>query len=131
MTEHSVPGYESYFKNRLHKEGDGVICYVKNSFPVIRIEKQDSDKYDFVYIELETSKRNKLTTGTVYRPPKQQAPRDAALYEEIHTKTQEKQSVNFGDFYCRKINWNTMNGDQKYNRLLEMLGDTFMTQIIT
>ncbi len=46
----------------------------------MKIKKQDSDKYDSVYVELQTSKRNKLTTGTVYRPPKQQAADDAALY---------------------------------------------------
>ncbi len=40
--------------------------------------------YDSVYIELQTSKRNKLKIGTVYIPPKQQAANEAALYEEIH-----------------------------------------------
>ncbi len=82
-------------------------------------------------MELETSKRNKLTIGTVYRPPKQLAADDAALYEEIHAMTQNKQSVIIGNFNCLKINWNTMNGDQVGNRLLEMLENTFITQIIT
>ncbi len=49
--------------------------------------------YDSVCLELQTSKRNKLTIGTVYRPPKQQAADDAALYEEIQDMTQNKQSV--------------------------------------
>ncbi len=80
-----------------------------------------------MYIELETSKRNKLTIGTVYRPPEQQATDDEALYEEIQTITQYKQSVIIGDFNCPKINWSTMTGDQEENRLLEMLEDIFMT----
>ncbi len=46
-----------------------------------------------VYIELETSKRNKLTIGTLYRPPKQQAADVAAVYEEIQAMTQNKQSI--------------------------------------
>ncbi len=66
----------------------------------MKIKKQDSDKYDSDYVELQTSKRNKLTTGTVYRPPKQQAADDAALYEEIQALTQNKQSVIIGDFNC-------------------------------
>ncbi len=53
-----------------------------------------------VYIELQTSKRKKLTIGTVYRPPKQQAADDAALYEEIQAMTQNTQSVIIGDFNC-------------------------------
>ncbi len=44
--------------------------------------KQDLDQYDSVYIQLESNKRNKLIIGTVYRPPKQQAANDAALYDE-------------------------------------------------
>ncbi len=94
-------------------------------------KKNDSDKYDSVYIETETSKRNKLTIGSVYRPPKQQAADDAALYEEFQAMTQNKQSVIIGDFNCTKIYWSTMHGDQEGNRLLEMLEDTFMTQITT
>ncbi len=104
MTEFSVPGYESFFKNRLNKKGGGVICYFKNTLPAMKIERQDSDKYDSVNIELETSKLNKLTIGTVYRPLKQQAADDAALYEKILALTQNKQSVIIGDFSCPKIN---------------------------
>ncbi len=61
-------------------------------------------RQEHVYIELETSKGNKLTIGTVYRPLKQQANDDAALYEEIHAMPQNKQSVIIGDFICPKIN---------------------------
>ncbi len=79
------------------------------------MKKKKKDKYDSVYIELEISKRNKLTIGTVYRPPKQKAVDDAALYEEILDITQNKQLVIIGDFNCLKINWRTINGDQKGN----------------
>ncbi len=69
---------------------------------------------------METSRHNKLTIGTVYRPPKQKATDNAALYEEIQTITQNKQSVIIGDFNCPNIDWATMNGHQEANRLLEM-----------
>ncbi len=111
MSEFSVPGYEGFYKNRLHKKGGGVICYVKNKYPAVKITKEESEKYDTINVELETSKHNKLTIGTVYRPPKQQAADDAALYEEIHTITQNRQSVIIGDFNCSNIDWNTMHGD--------------------
>ncbi len=67
----------------------------------------------------------------MYRPPKQQAADDAALYEEIQAMTQNKQSVIIGNFKCPKINWSTMTGDQEGNRLLDNLEDTFMTQNIS
>ncbi len=39
MTEYSVPGYESFFKNRLNKKGGGFICYVKNTLPAMKNKK--------------------------------------------------------------------------------------------
>ncbi len=103
MTEFSITGYLSFYKNRLHKKGD-VICYVKSKYPTVKITNEDFEKYDTVYVELETSKINKITTGTIYRPQKQQAADDATLYEEIHTITQNrKQSVIIGDFNCSNI----------------------------
>ncbi len=86
--------------------------------------------FNWICIELETSKRNKLTISTLCRPPKHQAVDDAALYEEIPTTIQNEQSVIIGNFKCPKINWSTMVGDQERNRVLEMLQHTFMIQII-
>ncbi len=122
MTEFTLPGYESFLKNRLHKKG-GVICYVKSDYPAVVISKQDSEKYDRVYIEVATGKHNKLTIGTVC--PKLQAADDTALYAEIQAMTQNKQSVINGDFNCPNIDWTTLSGDQEGNRLLEMLEDAF------
>ncbi len=39
MTEYSVPGYDTFFKNRLNKKGGGVTCYVKNTLPAMKIKK--------------------------------------------------------------------------------------------
>ncbi len=54
---------------------------------------------------------HKLTIGTVYRPPKQQAADDTALYAEIPAMTQNKETVIIGDFNCPNIDWTTLNGD--------------------
>ncbi len=83
------------------------------------VSKQDTEKYDTVYIYLATSRHNKLTIGTVDRPPKQQAADDTALYAEIQAMTQNKQSVINGNFNCPNIDWTTLSGDQGGNRLLE------------
>ncbi len=88
-------------------------CYVKSDYSAVVLSKQDSENYDTVYIEVATSKHNKLTIATVYRPPKQQAADDSALYAEIQTMTQNKQSVIIGDFNCPNIAWTTLSGDQE------------------
>ncbi len=61
------------------------------------ISEQNSEKYDTVCIEVATSKHNKLTIGTVYRPPKQQAA------DDTQAMTQNKQSVIIEDFNCPNI----------------------------
>ncbi len=48
MTEFSVPRYVIFYKNRLHKKGGGVICYVKNKYPAVNIPKEESERYDTV-----------------------------------------------------------------------------------
>ncbi len=53
----------------------------------MKISKQDSEKYDSFSIEVATDRHNKITIGTVYKPPKQQATDDAALHEEIQAIT--------------------------------------------
>ncbi len=41
MTEYSVPGYESFFKNRVNMKGGGDIYYVKNTLPALKKKKKN------------------------------------------------------------------------------------------
>ncbi len=79
MTEFAIEGYESYNKNRQHMKGVGVICYVRNTFSAIKIEKQDAQNYDTVYVEITTTGNKKLLVAIIYRPPKQMRTDDTAL----------------------------------------------------
>ncbi len=99
MSEFLITGYDSFHKNRMHKKGWGVICYIKSSLSAVKLEKLDAEKYDSVYVDT-TERNRKLTIGTVYRPPKLQAADDTALYEEINTITRNKEAVIIGDFNC-------------------------------
>ncbi len=103
-SELSFPGYESFHKYRKHKKRGGVICYVKSTLPAINIGKQDAENYDSVYVEI-TANNKKLTLATVYRPPKQQAADDIALYEELHSLTQSKEAIIIKDLNCPNIDW--------------------------
>ncbi len=130
MAEFAIAGYESYQKNRMHKKGGGVICYVKSTLSTVKIEKEDAQNHDSIYVEL-TNGNKKVTIATVYRSPKQQPADDAALYEEIQTTIQNKKAVVIGDFNCPNINWNLMHDDQEGNRLVEMVEDSFLSQLVT
>ena len=130
MSEFSYTGYDLFWKNRLSKKGGGVICYVKNSLNAIKIDKEDSESYDSIYVEITKNNNSKVIIGTVYRPPKQQAADDVVLYREINSLSLNKQAIIIGDFNCPNIDWGSMHGDQEGNKLIEMIEDTFLTQIV-
>ncbi len=130
MSAFSITGYESFYKNRAHKKGGKVICYVKNTLTVVKLEKLEPEKYDSVYVDITTERNKKLTTGTVYRPAKLQTADDTALYEEINSTIQNKEAIIIGDFNCPNVDWNLMHGDPEGNRLVEMVEDAFLTQIV-
>ncbi len=123
MTEFAIAGYESYKRNRQHRKGGAVICYVENTLSTIKIEKQETQNYDTVYVELTTTGNKKLMVEIVYRPPKQLRTDDTALYEEIQSTIRNKNAVIVGAFNCPNINWNSMHGDQEGSRLIEMVED--------
>ncbi len=130
MAAFSIEGYESFHKNREHKKGGGVICYVKSTLSALKTDKQDARNYDSVYVERNT-KSNKITIATIYRHPKSQTTDDIALYKEIKSIIQKKQTVIIGDFNCPSIDWASMNGDREGNRLIKMAEDAFLTQTVT
>ncbi len=83
-----------------------------------------------VYVDITTERNRKLTFGTVYRPPKLQAADDTALYEEINSITQNMYAIIVGDFNCPNVDWNLMHGAQEGSRLVEMVEDSFLKQIV-
>ncbi len=97
VSELSLPGYEIFQQNRTNKKGGGVICYVKSTLASIKIDKQDAENYDSVFVEI-THNNKKLVLATVYRPPKLQAADDTALYNEIQSLIQGKNTMVIGDF---------------------------------
>ncbi len=129
-SELSFPGYESFRKNRKHKKGGAVICYVKSTLPAVKIDKQDTESYDSVYVEI-TANNKKLILATVYGPPKQQAADDIALYQELHSLTQSKEAIITGDFICPNIEWRQLTGDHEGNGFIEMVENSFLTHVVT
>ncbi len=102
----------------------------QNTLSAIKIEKQDAQNYDTVYVELTTMGNKKLMVASVYRPPKQLRTDDTALNEEIQSTIRNKNAVIVGDFTCPNTNWNSMHGDQEGSRLIEMVEDSFLSQIV-
>ncbi len=86
-----------------------VICYVKSTLAAIEIDKQDTENYCSVYVEI-THNNKKLILAIVYRPPKLQAADDSALYNEIQSLIQGKNAIVIGDFNCANVAWRLLIG---------------------
>ncbi len=95
----------------------------------IKIDKQDAENYDSIFIEI-THNNKKLIFATVYRPPKLQAADDTALYNEIQSLIQGKNAIVIGDFNCANVDWGLLIGDQEGSRLINMVEDSFLMQVV-
>ncbi len=131
ISELTIPGYESFHKNRTHNKGGGVICYVKYTLSALKIDKQEAEAYDSILVEVATKNNKKFSFATVYRPLKTKAADDIVLYQEIHTAAQNNNVIIVGDFDCPNVDWSLMAGDQKGSRIIDMAEDSFLTQVIT
>ncbi len=89
--------------------GGGVICYVKITLAAMKMEKQNAEEYNTVYVEI-THDSNKMILATVYRPPKLQAADDTAVYNEIQFQIQGKNAIVIGDFKCANVDWGLLIG---------------------
>ncbi len=104
--------------------------YIRSTLASIKTDKQDAENYDSVYVEI-SHNNNKLILATVYRPPKLQAVDDTALYNEIQCHIQGKNAIVIGNFNCANVDWHLLIGDQEGSRLINMIEDSFLTQVVT
>ncbi len=93
-------------------------------------KKKDTEKCDSIYVEI-TQNNKKLILAAVYRPPKLQAADDTALYNEIHFPIQGKNAIAISDFHCENADWGVLLGDQNGSKLIYMVEDSFLTQVVT
>ncbi len=130
VSELSLLGYETFKKNRTNQKGIGVICYVKSTLAPIKVAKQDAENYDSVCVEI-TQNNKKLILATVYRPPKLQAADNTALHNKIQSLIQGKNAIVIGVFNCVNIDWRLLIWDQEGSRLINVVLNSFLTQVVT
>ncbi len=63
-------------------------------------------------------------------PHKLQAADDTALYNEIQSLIQSKTAIVIGDFNCANVDWHLLLGDQEGSRLINMVEDLFLAQVV-
>ncbi len=121
--ELSLQGTKSFRKiGRIKREdsGGGIICNVKSTLAVIKVDKQDAENYESVYVEITHNNKN-LALATVYRPPKLHSADDIALSIEIQSLIQGKNTIVIGNFNCANVDWRLLIRDQEGSWLIVMV----------
>lgn len=128
VDEYKLEGYNLLNKNREHKKGGGILLYVNNNINIVRVDEDKNESYDLLVIEIYLNKNERLTFGTVYRPPNQTEQNDIQMLEDINATIKNQGTILVGDFNYPGINWNQHTSDTEGEKLLNFIDDKFYSQ---
>lgn len=92
LAEISLNGYNVLASRRLHKNGGGVLLYIKHGMKVGKLGKTDVDRNNSLYVEVTEKIRNNIL-GLVNRPPEQYEENYIRLCNEIKSVIKDITSV--------------------------------------
>ena len=122
--EFELPGYKMFKKDRLDKEGGGVLLYVREYLnPVDCRLETEHELLGVVLTKLE----KKLYIYLAYRPPHQSAEKDDNLYSNLSAIIGNKLCIVTGDFNC-SVDWGAGTTDAEGKRLLDFANEEYLTQ---
>ena len=122
--EFEIPGYITFKKDRLDREGGGVMLYVRGHLDPV--ECKIETEHEMVGVVLNKLEK-KLHIYLVYRPPHQSAESDESLYSNLSTIIRNKFCIVAGDFNC-SVNWKTQTADAESMRLLDFANEEYLMQ---
>lgn len=106
----------------------GVICSITNTL-CYKADQHYAQKYD-VYMEMTISNK-KLALITVYRPLKSTGSWQHCPVRRDSLSEQSEDTITIVDFNYPYADWRLLTEDQKDNRIVEMVEDSFLTQAVT
>ena len=123
LAEYKIPGYITFEKSRTHKNGGGVIFYIKASLNPVLLSKPTIPNVDALFIILKNNTGKKLALILMYRPPAQPVQVDSDLFEQISEISDTHETVIIGDFNLPVAKWGALltshHGHDLYNNLKE------------
>ena len=136
-SELEIRGYSLFTNNYELKGIRGVAIFVKKCLTANQVHTVNCAD-DTVWIELKTENKKKMIIGGIYRSPNSSKERDEQLWGTLLSmaNTYIDNMLVMGDFNCGGINWidvmsNEQNLDALSNKLIEVLRDCFLEQVIT
>ena len=122
--EFEISGYRMFKKDRIGKEGGGVLIYIRDYLDPIDCKLETDHEIAGVYLN-KLDKR--LHIFIVYRPPHQCSEKDESLYSSLRNIISNKLCIVAGDFNCT-VNWQVGSADNEGKRLLDFASEEYLTQ---
>ncbi len=123
LSEYTIPGYTTFEKSRVNKNGGGILLYIKNNLNPVLLEKPLITNVDALYIQIKNQCGTKLTLILIYRPPAQPVQTDSDIFDQISDISDTHHAVILGDFNLPLIKWGgqltSHHGHDLYNNLIE------------
>ena len=122
--EYKVPGYQLFHKDRINRQGGGVMLYVKNDIKATNVSI--ASQHEILCVDLDIGSST-YRTVIVYRPPAQHREEERDLYRSLFELVEDRVSVVMGDFNCH-VNWDTRESCGESAELINFVNDGFLTQ---
>ena len=136
-SELEIKGYTLFINNFETFGIRGVAIYIKKGITANQIHPTNCAD-DTAWVEIKMKNKEKLIIGGVYRSPNSSGQQNDKLWETLlnMSDTYKDNLLIMGDFNCGGINWidvmtNEHNMDALNNKLIEVLRDCFLEQVIT
>nr|VZI00941.1 unnamed protein product [Spirometra erinaceieuropaei] len=130
--EVALSGYHLFRKDRLGRQGGGVLVYVKYGLFASEKEGQLARTAETIWLTVKTPGSQPLEILTVYRPPRNDPQSDSSLLEELEAISLRPNVMIMGDFNAPNIDWNlTSAPGSEFNfdrRLLNSVQRSQLTQ---
>nr|VZH94046.1 unnamed protein product [Spirometra erinaceieuropaei] len=130
--EVALSGYHLFRKDRLGRQGGGVLVYVNYGLFASEKEGQLARTTETIWLTVKTPGSQPLEILTVYRPPRNDPQSDSSLLEELDAISIRPNVMIMGDFNAPNIDWNlTSAPGSEFNfdrRLLNSVQRSHLTQ---
>ena len=132
--EYSLPGYLMFRKDRVNKQGGGVLVYAKSYLqPHTNIKLSAYE--ESVAITLHPDNSSKMQVGCLYRSPNSSNEANAAVVSLLRSIHANDSVVFMGDFNCPHVDWLTYTGGPNClpveRDIASAIQDSFLHQVVT
>ncbi|BHF58499.1 hypothetical protein SprV_0100145100 [Sparganum proliferum] len=107
-SEIALPGYQTYRRDREHRQGGGIVVQVNEGLSASENTTMFACGTEAIWLTTKAAGSPCLDILTVYRPPRTDQIADTQLLEQLEKFSSRPNIMIMVDFNALGINWNTL-----------------------